>query len=136
MFHIAISADRSTFASLIQVLQATGNVDHLQALQHHGICSARDLDDTPRSALRGILGDMALDRLLARGTAPSATARKRRRDIPDLHQRQRGNLTRASIAIDEDDIDAAFQADKFAKTTQAPRESRWQTWQRMAARIS
>ena len=134
MFHIAISADRSTFAGLIQVLQATGNVDHLPALQHHGICSARDLDDTPRSALRGILGDMALDRLLARGTAPSATARKRRRDIPDLHQRQRGNLTRASIAIDEDDIDTAFQADKFAKTTQAPRESRWQTWQRMAAK--
>ena len=133
MYHISVTADRNTFASLIQVLEATDNLEHLPALQHHGVKSARQLDDTPRSALRGLLGDLALDRLLSRRTISAATAKKRRRDIPDVHPRRRGNFARTEAAVASGDIDAIFEADKFAKTTQGPRESRWQTWLRFAA---
>ena len=133
MYHIDISANRSTFASLIQVLEATNNLEHIQALQHHGIKSARNLDDAPRSALRGIMGDLALDRLLSRRPVSSASASKRRRDIPEVHPRRRGNAQRYAAALQSEDIDAIYEADKFAKTTQGPRESRWQTWQRFAA---
>ena len=137
MWHIPCESDRSLFASLVEVLRATENAGFLGQLSAKGVKSARDLENVPRSQLREIMGDVALDRLLQ-----FQQARKPgRSDIPVVHPYARGSLQRIGLArtpnnnvveLDLSEADREFELDKFAKTSRAPRESRWQTWSAMA----
>ncbi len=138
MYHLRLQADRASFASLIEVLQTTDNVQFLELLRTNGVASAEHLENINKGILRGIMGDLAMDRLWARhrDLPPS---KRRRRDLPDVHQNRRGSVARIEEALDSNglgpassDIDRVFQDDKFAKTTQGPRESRWKTWQKLA----
>ena len=139
MYHIPIDADRSTFASLIEILSVTDNLSFLEELRQNGVASAIQLEAAGKSNLRVIMGDVALDKLWAR-RLPQAPNKRRRKDLPDLHEHRRGSIQRveqsmASSAGEEAgymDIDSLFEADKFAKTTRGPRESRWKTWQHLA----
>ena len=49
MWHVECEADRSTFASLVQVLQATGNQSFLRSIKAAGVESAWQLENCPRS---------------------------------------------------------------------------------------
>ena len=60
-----------------------------------------------------------------------------RRDIPEVHPYARGSLQRIGLApgpendrvvVDLERADREFLQDRFAKSSQAPRESRWVTW--------
>ena len=139
MYHIPIKADRSTFASLIEILSVTDNLAFLEDLRKNGVASAVQLEAAGKSHLRSIMGDMALDNLWAR-RHQQASNKRRRKDLPDLHEHRRGSVQRAEHAVASSygalapartgdgtnhlDIDSLFEADKFAKTTQGPRESR------------
>ena len=147
MYHIPVKADRSTFASLIEILSVTDNLAFLEDLRKNGVASAVQLEAAGKSHLRSIMGDMALDNLWAR-RHQQASNKRRRKDLPDLHEHRRGSIQRAEHAVASSygalapartgdgtnhlDIDSLFEADKFAKTTQGPRESRWKTWQHLA----
>eukprot|EP00439_Symbiodinium_sp_Y106_P052492 s2729_g7.t1 len=78
-----------------------------------------------------------MDRLFATG----GTRGSSRSDIPVVHPYARGSLQRIGleptpsnerVTVDLATADAEFLADRFAKTSQASRESRWSTWKKMA----
>ena len=139
MLHIPCDADRSSFASLVAVLQATGNASFVRKLSSEGIKSARDLENAPRSRIRGLIGDVAMDRLFQSQPARAQV----RGDIPEVHPYARGSLQRIGLApgpendrvvVDLERADREFLQDRSAKSSQAPRESRWVTWALMAAK--
>ena len=63
MYDINVKADRSTFASLIEILTVTNNLAFLEDLRRNGVASAVQLEATSKSCLRSIMGDMAVDNL-------------------------------------------------------------------------
>ena len=135
MFHIPCDADRSSFASLVTVLQATGNSAFVRQLRSAGIKSARELENAPRSQIRAMIGDVAMDRLFLSQPARAQV----RRDIPEVHSciRQRfaaPGPENERVVVDLEQADREFLQDRFAKSSQAPRESRWATWTLMAAK--
>ena len=61
MLHIPCDADRSSFASLVAILQSTGNASFVRVLSAQGIKSARDLENASRSRVRELSGDVAME---------------------------------------------------------------------------
>ncbi|CAE7206162.1 ftsH [Symbiodinium natans] len=132
MLHVPCVSDRYTFASLVEVLQAQGVVHCLGVLRSAGVKSAWDLENKSKSELRSLLGDVALDALVA--------VRKTRRtpsrpDVPVVHPYARGSLQRLGLGdpskamiVDLAKADKEFLEDRFARTSRAPRDSRWKTW--------
>ncbi|CAE7275931.1 yciC, partial [Symbiodinium sp. CCMP2456] len=142
MWTECVKSERHTFSSLTKVLLHKKLVQFLPQLQAAGIQSACDLERHPRSSLRGILGDVLLDELLASAARPS---KKSRQDIPQVLPRTRGSLQRLGIEpspagnneaaqLDLEEADRLFLRDRWAATSQAPRESRWVTWTRLSDR--
>ena len=142
MWSSVLKSPPHTFASLVEVLRARDLLRFLPQLQQAGVKSALHLESFSKSQLRAIMGDVALDHLFA----PVSRTRKRtRQDIPVVHERTRGSLQRIGIEpspplasdappLDLAAVDEAFLRDRWAATSQAPRESRWVTWQKLAAR--
>ena len=131
MFHVPCASDRGSFASLVEVLREQGVVQCLGVLQAAGVKSAWDLENRSRSELRSLIGDIALDTLLASRRSRQVPARS---DVPVVHPYARGSLQRLGSnggpnAIDLAQADQEFLDDRYAKTSRAPRESRWTTWQ-------
>ena len=63
-----------------------------------------------------------------------------RKDLPVVHPYARGSLQRIGLAAESphnsllvnfEQADETFFQDRFAKSSEAPRESRWATWQRL-----
>ena len=122
---------------MVEVL-ADAKCSHcLPALGTAGIKSARQLEDVDRAQVRAVLGDVGTDKPFA----PRALLRPAARsDVPVVHPYARGSLQRVGLSndgapldIDLDKADTEFALDKFAKTSRAPRESRWTTWKKMAS---
>ena len=129
-------AESHTFASLVQVAVSVGAADKLEDLRCAGIKSAAQLSAAPRSQLRSILGDIVLDRLLQPAGANAARGHGARGDLPVVHPYARGSMQRISLeggAGSFDALDDAFLEDRYARTSRAPIESRWKTWQRLCA---
>ena len=102
-----------------------------------GIKSAAQLSAAPRSQLRALLGDVILDRLMQpAGKGAARGPGQSRSDLPVVHPYARGSLQRISLegqAGSFDAVDDAFLEDRYARTSRAPIESRWKTWQRLCA---
>ena len=129
-------ADSHTFASLVQVAVSVGAADKLEDLRRAGIKSAAQLSAASRSELRAILGDVVLDRLLQPAGAGAARGPGARSDLPVVHPYARGSMQRISLegqAGSFESVDDAFLEDRYARTSRAPIESRWKTWQRLCA---
>ena len=130
-------SDSHAFASLVQVAVSVGAADKLEDLRLAGIRSAAQLSTAPRSQLRALLGDIVLDRLLQpAGTGAARGPVQSRSDLPVVHPYARGSMQRVSLEGHEgsfDAVDDAFLEDRYAKTSRAPIESRWKTWQRLCA---
>ncbi|CAE7817075.1 unnamed protein product [Symbiodinium sp. KB8] len=119
----------------IPVAVSVGAADKLEDLRCAGIKSAAQLSAAPRSQLRAILGDIVLDRLQPAG-GNAARGHGARGDLPVVHLYARGSMQRISlegVAGSFDALDDAFLEDRYARTSRAPIESRWQTWQRLCA---
>ena len=65
MLHVPCTSDRYTFASLVEVLKEQGAAQCLGVLSQAGLKSAWDLENCSKSTLRSLIGDVALDSLLA-----------------------------------------------------------------------
>ena len=63
MLHVPCDVDRGSFASLVAVLQSTGNASFVRELSSNGIKSAKDLENASRPRVRELIGDVAMDRL-------------------------------------------------------------------------
>ena len=142
MWHEFVSSERHTFPSLVEVLKGKDLVRFFRQLQSAGIKSAYDLESWPRGELRHILGDVALDSLLA---PPARPSKKSRQDIPEVKPRTRGSLQRLGlepgpsglvepVSLDVNEADRQFLRDRWASSSQAPRESRRLTWTRLSAK--
>ena len=137
MWHLSTKLSRDSFGSLVEVL-ADAQCSHcLPPLSRAGIKSARALEDSDRSIVRSLLGDVDTDKLFAPRIQVRPAPRK---DVPVVHPYARGSLQRVGISqgssqghLDMAKADEEFALDKFAKTSRAPRESRWVTWQKMAS---
>ncbi|OLP99308.1 hypothetical protein AK812_SmicGene18150 [Symbiodinium microadriaticum] len=130
------TADSHTFASLVRVAVSVGAADKLEDLRRAGIKSAAQLSAASRSELRAILGDVVLDRLLQPAGAGAARGPGPRGDLPVVHPYARGSMQRISLegqAGSFESVDDAFLEDRYARTSRAPIESRWKTWQRLCA---
>ena len=120
------------FASLVEVLQNQGVAQCLGVLRQAGLKSAWDLENCSRSKLRELMGDVALDSLLATRKRVNAPTR---RNVPVVHPYARGSMQRLglggpthSLTIDVEQADKDFLEDCWARTSRAPRESRWATY--------
>ena len=86
-----------------------------------------------RGQLRQWIGDQAVDLLFNRSRAGPNTGRA---DAPVVHPYARHSLATVRRATTDSSIlaqaDADFQRDKFAASSQGPRDSRWKTWCAMA----
>ena len=109
----------------------------LPQLSKAGIKSARALEDSERSLVRSLLGDVDTDKLFVSRTSVRPAPRQ---DVPVAHPYARGSLQRVGLAtgspqgsLDPQKADEEFALDKFAKTSRAPRQFRWVTWQKMAS---
>ena len=78
------------------------------------------------------MGDVALDSLLATRKRVNAPTR---RNVPVVHPYARGSMQRLglggpthSLTIDVEQADKDFLEDRWARTSRAPRESRWATY--------
>ena len=92
--------------------------------------SAWSLQEWPRSELRAAVGDVRLDKLMC---ASGPVRKAARSDIPVVHPYARGSLQRTGAAAESPhnsslvnfrEADELFLQDRFAKSSQAPRESR------------
>ncbi|CAE7027728.1 DD3-3 [Symbiodinium sp. CCMP2592] len=127
MFHVTCPHERTSFASLVHVLGSLDLHSALEPLRARGVKSASDLENTPKTQLRQWIGDQAVDKLFNRSVVRSRS----RADAPVVHPYQRGSRSLAASVQSESALasaDAAFQEDKFAKTSRGPRESRWKLW--------
>ena len=140
MFHLPCKSDRHAIQSLYEILSSVGLLGRAPELKEVGIKSAWGLEHADRSQLRRLLGPDAFEVLFCRTPARPSQSRK---DIPRVMPYARGSLARAenfsqaSAPVPQhptlEEIDAAFMADRFAKSSREPRESRWNTWCRLAA---
>ena len=137
MWHLSAKLPRDSFGSLVEVLTDAQCSRCLPQLRKAGIKSARALEDSERSLVRSLLGDVDTDKLFAPRTSVRPAPRK---DVPVVHPYARGSLQRVGISagslqgdLDLENADAEFALDKFAKTSRAPRVPRWVTWQKMAS---
>ena len=118
----------------MEVLKGKDLVRFLPQLQAAGVKSAYDLEIWPRGELRHIFGDVALDALLA---PPARPSKKERQDIPEVKPRTRGLEPSPSghsepVTLDLNEADRLFLQDRWAASSQAPRDSRWATWTRLS----
>ena len=124
MWHLSTKLSRDSFGSLVEVL-ADAQCSHcLPPLSRAGIKSARALEDSDRSVVRSLLGNVDTDKLFAPRTQVRPAPRK---DAPVVHPYARGSLQRVGISagssqgnLDLAKADEEFALDKFAKTSRAP----------------
>ena len=117
----------------MEVLKGKDLVRFLPQLQAAGV-SQRMVWKSGPGELRHIFGDVALDALLA---PPARPSKKARQDIPEVKPRTRGlepSLSGHSepVTLDLNEADRLFLQDRWAASSQAPRDSRWATWTRLS----
>ena len=116
MLRVPCDSDRYSFASLVEVLQNQGVAQCLGVLRQAGLKSAWDLENCSRSKLRELMGDVALDSLLATRKRVNAPTR---RNVPVVHPYARGSMQRLglggpthSLTIDVEQGDKDFLEDR------------------------
>ena len=126
MRHVPCASDLCSFASLVEVLKEQGVAQCLGVLSQAGLKSAWDLENCSKSALRSLIGDVALDSLLATRKYRKAPTRP---DVPVVRPYARGSLQRIGVGS----TSQRLLDDRFARTSRAPRESCWATWQALCS---